>query len=77
MSDFRPIDRGTAYFFPPLLSLLIYGYATRVISSRAIERAIYDSAALRFIAANEHPDHETIASFRTFGDRHLISAKVY
>ena len=47
-----------------LLSLLIYGYATKVFSSRAIERASYDSVAFRFIAANEHPDHDTIASFR-------------
>ncbi|MCI0362344.1 MAG: IS1182 family transposase [Phycisphaerales bacterium] len=107
MSNFRPIDRDTAFLFPPsvdewlpqrhlaryvvevvegldlsemvkdyrgsgsasyhpamLLSLLIYGYATRVFSSRAIERATYDSVAFRYIAANEHPDHDTIASFR-------------
>jgi transposase len=107
MSNFRPIDRDTAYLFPPsvdewlpqrhlaryvveviegldlaemvkayrgsgsasyhpamLLALLIYGYATKVFSSRAIERATYDSVAFRFIAANEHPDHDTIASFR-------------
>ena len=107
MSNFRPIDRDTAFLFPPsvdewlpqrhlaryvvevveglelsemvkayrgagsasyhpamLLSLLIYGYATRVFSSRAIERATYDSVAFRFIAANEHPDHDTIAHFR-------------
>jgi hypothetical protein len=47
-----------------LLGLLIYGYATRVFSSRAIERATYDSVAFRFIAGNEHPDHDTIAAFR-------------
>jgi hypothetical protein len=47
-----------------LLSLLIYGYATRVFSSRALERATYDSVAVRFIAGNEHPDHDTIATFR-------------
>ncbi len=35
-----------------------------MFSSRAIERATYDSVAFRFIAANEHPDHDTIASFR-------------
>ena len=107
MSNFRPIDRDTAFLFPPsvdewlpqrhlaryvvevvegldlsemvrsyrgsgsasyhpamLLSLLIYGYATKVFSSRAIERASYDSVAFRFIAANAHPDHDTIASFR-------------
>jgi hypothetical protein len=47
-----------------LLGLLVYGYATRVFSSRAIERATYDSVAFRFIAGNEHPDHDTIAGFR-------------
>jgi hypothetical protein len=47
-----------------LLGLLIYGYATRVFSSRALERATYDSVAFRFIAGNAHPDHDTIASFR-------------
>lgn len=47
-----------------LLSLLFYGYATGVYSSRKIERATYDSVAFRFIAANTHPDHDTIATFR-------------
>jgi hypothetical protein len=47
-----------------LLGLLVYGYATKVFSSRAIERATYDSVAFRFIAGNEHPDHDTIAAFR-------------
>jgi transposase len=56
---------GSASYHPAmLLALLIYGYATRVFSSRAIERATYDSVAFRFIAANEHPDHDTIAHFR-------------
>jgi hypothetical protein len=35
-----------------------------VFSSRKLERATYDSVAFRFIAGNEHPDHDTIASFR-------------
>jgi hypothetical protein len=43
---------------------LIYGYATGVFSSRKLERATYDSVAFRFIAANDHPDHDTIAAFR-------------
>ena len=47
-----------------LLALLIYGYATGVHSSRKLERATYDSVAFRFIAGNEHPDHDTIAVFR-------------
>ena len=55
---------------PPgvLLGLLIYGYATGVFSSRKIERAPHDSMAFRYLAANRHPDHDTIA---TFGRRFL------
>jgi transposase len=107
LSNFRPIDRDTAYLLPPsvdewlperhlarfvvevidrldlsamsrsyrgtgsasyhpsvLLGLLVYGYATSVFSSRKLERATYDSVAFRFIAANDHPDHDTIATFR-------------
>ena len=37
---------------------------TGVFSSRKLERATYDSVAFRFIAANDHPDHDTIATFR-------------
>jgi len=56
---------GSASYHPKvLLSLLIYGYATGVFSSRKLERATYDSVAFRFIAANDHPDHDTIANFR-------------
>ena len=107
MSNFRTIDRETAYLLPPsvdewlpekhlarfigevidgldlgrmsrdyrgsgsasyhprmLLGILVYGYATGVFSSRKLERATYDSVAFRFIAANDHPDHDTIATFR-------------
>jgi transposase len=107
MSNFRPVDRQTAFLLPPsvdewlpqrhlarfvvelieqldvsamerayrgagsasyhpemLLGLLVYGYASGVFSSRKLERATYDSVAFRFIAANEHPDHDTIAAFR-------------
>ena len=56
---------GSASYHPRvLLGLLVYGYATGVFSSRALERASYDSVAFRFIAANDHPDHDTIATFR-------------
>jgi len=57
--------RGSKAYHPRmLLSLLFYGYATGVFSSRKIEMATYDSVAFRFIAANNHPDHDTIATFR-------------
>jgi transposase len=56
---------GSASYHPALLlGLLVYGYATGVFSSRKLERATYDSVAFRYIAANDHPDHDTIATFR-------------
>lgn len=56
---------GSAAHQPRLvLGILVYGYATGVFSSRKLERATYDSVAFRFIAANDHPDHDTIATFR-------------
>jgi transposase len=59
--------RGSGWAsYPPslLLGILVYGSATGVFSSRKLERATYDSVAFRFIAANQHPDHDTIAAFR-------------
>jgi transposase/IS5 family transposase len=52
--------------YPPamMLGLLIYCYATGIFSSRRIERATFDSVAVRYLCANTHPDHDTIASFR-------------
>ena len=56
---------GEASYHPTLLlGILVYGYATGVFSSRKLERATYDLVAFRFIAANQHPDHDTIAAFR-------------
>ena len=56
---------GSASYHPALLlGIVVYGYATGVFSSRKLERATYDSVAFRFIAANAHPDHDTIATFR-------------
>jgi transposase len=56
---------GSASYHPAmLLGLLVYGYATKVFSSRAIERATHDSVAFRFITGNDHPDHDTITAFR-------------
>ena len=63
--------RGSDAYHPALLlSLLIYGYATGTHSSRKIERATYDSLAFRFIACDQHPDHDTLATFRRrFGEQ--------
>src|SRR4051812_38713679 len=59
---------GSASYHPAvLLGIVVYGYATGVFSSRKLERATYDSVAVRFVrflAANQHPDHDTLATFR-------------
>jgi len=51
-----------------LLALLVYGYCVGLTSSRKIEKATYESVPFRVLAANQHPDHATIAEFRR---RHL------
>ena len=52
------------YHLRLMLALLIYSYANGIFSSRRIERATYRDIAVRFVAANLHPDHDTIAAFR-------------
>jgi len=61
-----PYSGGGSQAYHPemLLALLFYGYATGVFSSRKLEQATYDSIAFRYIAANTHPDHDTLAAFR-------------
>jgi hypothetical protein len=39
-------------------------YPMGTLSSGRIERATRDSLAFRFIACNQHPDHDTLACFR-------------
>ena len=57
--------RGSQPYNPEMLvALLFYGYSTGVFSSRKLERSTYDSVAFRYIAANRHPDQDTIAVFR-------------
>jgi transposase len=64
---FKVNDRGTgsAQYHPRMmLALLIYCYANGIFSSRRIERATYRDIGVRYVAANRHPDHDTIATFR-------------
>ncbi len=57
--------RGLAAYDPRMMvRLLIYGYCRGVASSRRIERATYEDVAFRYLAADQHPDHDTIADFR-------------
>jgi transposase len=62
-------DRGKPPFHPAMMvKLLVYAYCTGKRSSRKIERATYEEIPYRVLAANHHPDHDTIAAFRK---RHL------
>jgi transposase len=61
----NPQAGGKPQYHPRLmLALLVYCYANGVFSSRRIERASYRDVGARFICANTHPDHDTIATFR-------------
>src|SRR2546428_9441218 len=51
-----------------MVKLLVYAYCTGKPSSRKIERATYEDVAYRVLAADQHPDHDSIAAFR---QRHL------
>jgi transposase len=47
-----------------MVGLLVYAYAVGVRSSRQIERRCWEDVAFRWIAADQTPDHATIARFR-------------
>ena len=61
----RKDGRGQAAYHPLMLTrVLLYAYAIGMTSSRRIEKATYEDVAIRFLAADQHPDHDTIAAFR-------------
>jgi transposase len=61
----RKDGRGQAAYHPAMLvRLLLYGYAVGVRSSRKIEKATYENIAFRYLAADQHPDHDVLAEFR-------------
>ena len=62
-------ERGQPPYHPAMMvKLLVYAYCTGKPSSRKIERATYEDVAYRVLAADQHPDHDSIAAFR---QRHL------
>ena len=63
-AEYRADGHGRAAYEPSMMvALLLYAYATRQRSSRAIERHCRQDVAYRVIAANQVPDHATIARF--------------
>jgi len=71
--DLTPIERkvqskdhrGERPYSPRMMtSLLLYGYAVGVFSSRKIEQATHGDVAFRVLAAGEHPHFTTVNCFR-------------
>jgi transposase len=61
----RRDGRGLAAYHPALMTrLLLYSYCIGITSSRKIEQATYDNVAFRYLSADQHPDHDTLAAFR-------------
>src|ERR671936_2814777 len=63
-AGYRDDGRSRPPYDPAMMvALLLYAYARGVPSSRAIERACVEDVAFRVIAAQQRPDHATIARF--------------
>lgn len=61
----RGDGRGAAAFDPLLMTrLLLYGYCTGLTSSRKLEEATWFDVPVRYLCADQHPDHDVIADFR-------------
>jgi transposase len=68
-ASYRGDGRGQPPYEPGMMTaLLLYAYCTGVPSSRQIEKKTHEDVAFRVIAANRHPDHDSICEFRK---RHL------
>ena len=69
MSNFRPVDRETGFLLPPsveewLPERHLARFVVEVIVTKWRPKLERRQGAFRFIAANDHPDHDTIAAFR-------------
>ena len=64
-ASYRDDGRGGAIYEPSMmLAVLLYAYCTGERSSRRIERRLAEDVAYRVLAANQRPDHATLARFR-------------
>ncbi len=64
-ASLRSDGRGGASYHPEvMLAVLLYAYCVGERSSRRIERRLIEDVAFRVVAANQCPDHATLARFR-------------
>jgi transposase len=62
---YRADGRGGSVYDPAMmLGVLLYAYCTGERSSRRVERRLVEDVAYRVVAANQQPDHATLARFR-------------
>lgn len=70
-SAHRSDGRGGSVYDPAMMvAVLLYAYCSGERSSRRIERRLIEDVAFRVIAANQQPDHATLARFRR---RHAVT----
>jgi transposase len=63
-AEYRDDGHGRPAYDPAMMvAVVLYAFARNVRSSRVIERECSEDIAYRVIAANERPDHSTIARF--------------
>ncbi|QKS28929.1 transposase [Accumulibacter sp.] len=61
----RNPGRGSEAYDPAtLLAIVVHGYTTGIFSSRKLDRATYDSMAVRHLAAGSHSDRDSLATVR-------------
>src|SRR5919205_3283456 len=71
-AGYREDGHGRAAYEPSMMvALLLYCWARGTRSSRAIERACVEDVACRVLAAQQRPDHATIARFVVRHERSL------
>lgn len=62
---------GQPPYHPSMMTgLLLYGYCVGMTSSRKLEKATWEQIPFRVLTADQHPDHDSIATFRS---RHMAA----
>lgn len=69
INNYNSARGGQPGYHPKMMvALLLYGYCNGITSSRKLEKATYEQVPFRVLTTSQHPDHDTISSFR---QRHL------
>lgn len=72
LQGYREDGTGSRAYHPEMMvGLLLYAYCQGVRSSRMIERLCERDVAYRVVAANQRPDHSSIARFRKDFEKEL------